>query len=544
LLSDKLRFLLRNSWFCGSGESQRASKRDVSYTFDGYVLDARRRELRRAGHLVPLEPQSFDLLRFLICNRDRVVSRDELLAGIWKGRIVSESTLSSRINAVRSAIGDNGRDQRLIKTLSKQGIRFIGAVTEDTASADANPARTLPHTASIAVLPFTNLGADRRQDYFSDGVVEDIITELSRFSELFVIARNSSFQYKNKDLDVRQVGEELGVRYILEGSVRRAAGRVRISAQLIDASNGTHRWAERYDRKLIDPLSVQDDVARTVAAVLVAHVNHAEAARALLKPARTWQAYDYYLRAVEMLNTFWTSPNKADLYKTRELLNRALEVEPTYARAHALLADTIISVWHLPLDDDYLNDEAIERAYRSSCAAVQHDPALPFAHAIVGLVLGYKRQHEASLQALERATALNANYTDWRFVQALLMAGEHRRAVEAGHAYIRTDPFYPPRAAVWLGVAHFMMRRYREARPYLQEATLRAPNSRGAHLWSAANYAQWGRREEARNEIAAAMKIDPKFTVASQARQAAVCKHQRDIDHLLDGLRKAGLPEN
>jgi len=444
---------------------------------------------------------------------------------------------------VRSAVGDDGKRQRLIKTLSKQGVRFIGNVIEDTAADDSNSFTLPQRKPSVAVLPFINLSGARKDDYFGDGIAEDIITELSRFSELFVIARNSSFRYRDTPIDLRQVGEELGVRYILEGSVRRASGRVRINAQLIDASNGTHCWAERYDRKLSDPLSVQDEVARTVAGLLVTHVNNIESARALLKPARTWRAYDYYLRAVQMLNTFWISPNTADLNRTRQLLTHALEAEPTYARAHALLADSIISVWHLPLDDDYLSDAAVDRAYQSACAAVQYDPSLPFAHAIVGLVLGYRRQHEASIHALDRAIALNPNYTDWRFVQAFLMAGQHRRAIAAGRAYVRADPYYPPRAAVWLGVGYFMTRRYREALPFLQDAALRAPDSRGAHLWNAANFAHWGRLREAQNEMEAALRIDPKFTLTEQARQAAVCKDQRDVNHLLDGLRKAGLPE-
>ena len=290
----------------------------MTYAFANYVLDAERRELRHAGRVVALEPQIFDLLQFLICNRERVVSRDDLIAAVWKGRIVSESTLSSRINAVRSAIGDNGREQRLIKTLSKKGIRFVGAVQKNAEGVavleEANAAAALPDKTSIAVLPFTNLNIDPSQDYFSDGIVEDIITELSRFSELLVIARNSSFQYKNKSVDVRQVGRELGVRYVLQGSIRRASDWVRVSTQLIDATTGAHRWAERYDRKLRDVFSVQDEVARTIVIVIVAHVTKAETSRTLLKPAATWQAYDYYLRAVETLNAFWAS------YKAEESL--------------------------------------------------------------------------------------------------------------------------------------------------------------------------------------------------------------------------------
>ena len=186
---------------------------------------------------------------------------------------------------------------------------------------------------SIAVLPFANLSGKSNQDYLCDGIVEDITIELSRFSELFVIARNSSFQYKQRSVDVRQVGRELGARYVLEGSIRRANGRVRIGAQLSDAETGMHCWAERFDQKLTDVFAVQDQVARRIVGVLVAHVNKAEASRALLKPTRTWRAYDFYLRAVETMNAFYLSYKSADLYETRRLLQRAIAADPSYGRA-------------------------------------------------------------------------------------------------------------------------------------------------------------------------------------------------------------------
>ena len=487
----------------------------VTYAFANYVLDAERRELRHAGRVVALEPQIFDLLQFLICNRERVVSRDDLIAAVWKGRIVSESTLSSRINAVRSAIGDNGREQRLIKTLSKKGIRFVGAVQKNAEGVavleEANAAAALPDKTSIAVLPFTNLNIDPSQDYFSDGIVEDIITELSRFSELLVIARNSSFQYKNKSVDVRQVGRELGVRYVLQGSIRRASDWVRVSTQLIDATTGAHRWAERYDRKLRDVFSVQDEVARTIVIVIVAHVTKAETSRTLLKPAATWQAYDYYLRAVETLNAFWASYKAEDLYATRCLLEQSLSSDGNYARPLALLADTHLIAYRLPLDDDYLNPAALDRAYRRAYDALQLDANLPLAHAMVGLVLGFKRQYDASVAELERALLLNPNYTDWRFAMALVIAGEYARAIDAAQAHMRADPFYPPRTALWLGVAYFMLKRYPDALPHLLEAVSRAPNTLGCHLWSAANFAQLKRLQEARGEICKVLQIDPEF---------------------------------
>jgi TolB-like protein len=201
------------------------------YLFEDYALDTERRELRRGPALVAIEPKVFDLLVYVIENRQRVVSRDDLIAQVWDGRIVSESALARCVNGARSAIGDSGDAQRLIKTFQRKGVRFVGAVRDDqqrseVAAAVARAERpsatlALPDRPSIAVLPLDNLSGDKGEDYFSDGITEDIITELSRFSDLFVIARNSSFQYKGKAVDVRQVGRDLGVRYLLQGSIRR-----------------------------------------------------------------------------------------------------------------------------------------------------------------------------------------------------------------------------------------------------------------------------------------------------------------------------------
>ena len=211
-------------------------------------LDTDRQELLRGKNRIAIEPQVFDLLHYLVRNRDRVVSKDDWIAAVWKGRIISESTLTSRITAVRHAIRDRAEDQRLIRTVARKGLRFVGDVREEKSPTDVAEAGLLtPDSPSIAVLPFNNLSGDPEQDYFADGVVEEIITALSRFRQLFVIARNSSFTYKGRAIDVKRVGRELGVRYVLEGSVRRAANRVRITAQLIDAQTGAHLWADRFD---------------------------------------------------------------------------------------------------------------------------------------------------------------------------------------------------------------------------------------------------------------------------------------------------------
>ena len=235
---------------------------NVQFVFGDCVLDPDRRELTRGSEVVAVGPQVFDLLLYLIRNRAHVVSKDDVLDAVWSGRIVSESTLTSHINAVRKAIGDSGEAQRLVKTIARKGFRFVGDIREahvfgGLAFAQGRarrcrmqrlrPAPALPDKPSIAVLPFQNLSGDPEQEYFADGVVEDIITALSRMRWLFVIARNSSFTYKGRAVDVKQVGRELGVRYVLEGSVRKAADRVRITGQLIDATTGAHLWAERFE---------------------------------------------------------------------------------------------------------------------------------------------------------------------------------------------------------------------------------------------------------------------------------------------------------
>ena len=243
-------------------------------------------------------------LEFLIRSRERVVSRDDLMAAVWRGRIVSEATLSSRVNSARAAIGDNGEQQRLIRTLPRKGVRFVGEVREqsDTPSPPgpaATPEAATPRLTepSIAVLPFTNMSGDPEQDYFADGIVEDIITALSRCSGLMVIARNSSFTYKGKAVDVRQVGRELGVRYVLEGSVRRGGDRLRINGQLIDATSGSHLWADRFDGDVIDVFELQDRITESVVAAIEPTLQLAEVERRRSRAPSQLDAYDLLLRA-------------------------------------------------------------------------------------------------------------------------------------------------------------------------------------------------------------------------------------------------------
>jgi adenylate cyclase len=400
----------------------------------------------------------------------------------------------------------------------------------------------LPDRPSIAVLPFTNLGREPEEDYFADGIVEDIITELSRFGELFVIARNSSFHYKGKVADVCQVGRELGVRYVLEGSIRRSGERIRISAQLIEAATGSHRWAERYDRKLEDVFTLQVELARTIVAVLAAHMNKAEGERALAKPFAIWHAYDCYMRAANFSIAYNSSFNKEDLHDERRLLERALAIDPSYARAHAALSMTYVSSWSHRWDDDCPWPATLDRAYHSANKAVQLAPNLPEAHVALGWVLLWKRQHEPAIAEFERAIVLNPNFTNWRFPFALAFAGEPERAIQALQAHMRLDPFYEPYAPGTLGLAYYLLKRYAEALPYLRECVSRAPNMRAGRTWLAATYAQLGQLDNARAEAVEALKIDPCISI-ERSPNLLLLKRCEDIDHFRDGMRKAGLPE-
>jgi TolB-like protein len=318
----------------------------VQYVFGDYALDPDRRELTRHTDAVAIGPKVFDLLLFLVKNRDHVVSKDALLDAVWAGRIVSESTLTSHINAVRKAIGDNGEEQRLVRTFARKGFRFVGDVREapdhraasgtGTAKPDeaSAPVLILPDSPSIAALPFENWSGDPEQEYFADGVVEDIITALSRIHWLFVIARNSSFTYKGRAVDVKQVGRELGVRYVLEGSVRKATNRVRITGQLIEAATGVHLWADRFEGTLDDIFELQDQVATSVVGAIAPQLERAEIARAMRKPTESLDAYDYYLRGMA---NFHRGTRQA-ISEALPLFHRSIDLDPDFASAYGMAA--------------------------------------------------------------------------------------------------------------------------------------------------------------------------------------------------------------
>jgi TolB-like protein len=286
-------------------------------------------------------PQAFDLLVYLIRNRDRVVSKDDLISAIWGGRIITDAALATRVNSARVTIGDTGEEQRLIKTLPRKGFRFVAPVREigkrdDAAVANSTlqpptPVVELSDKPSIAVLPFHNMSADPEQEYFADGLVDDIIIALSRSRAFFVIARNSSFSYKGKAVDIKHVGHELGVRYVLEGSVRKAGKQLRINAQLIDVATGAHLWADRFDGALGDIFDLQDKLARQVVGAIAPEVDRAEVQRASRRRIGKIDAVTAYYRGLPHIH-FPTTPdnNKA----ASRYFEEAIALDPSFAPAY------------------------------------------------------------------------------------------------------------------------------------------------------------------------------------------------------------------
>jgi TolB-like protein len=307
------------------------------YLFEDYALDTDRRELRRGAALLSMEPQVFDLLVFLVSNRDRMVSKDDLLASVWRGRIVSESTIASRILAARRAIGDNGEQQRLIRTIIGKGVRFVGTAREQPA---ASLSPSIAPRLSIVVLPFTNLSDDPQQEYFADGITDDLTTDLSRISGSFVIARNTAFTYKGQSMDVKQIGYELGVRYVLEGSVRRAGEWVRMNVQLTDAESGAHLWADRFDTDHADLVAAQDEItgrlARTLDVELVRDVGRRIANEKTADP----DARDLVMRGRALRFRPASAANREQALRVFE---RALEIDPRSSDAKIGIASTLVT---------------------------------------------------------------------------------------------------------------------------------------------------------------------------------------------------------
>lgn len=523
------------------------------FRFGRYEVDLARRELRDEGVMIPVEPQVFDVLAHLVRHRDRTVAKDELFEAVWKGRVVSDAALNSRISAARRAVGDDGNTQALIRTVHKRGFRFLAAVVEENPAvgpqvvrADDAPALAptaeplpLPNKPSIAVLPFENMSDDPEQEYFADGLTEDIITGLSRQQWFFVIARNSSFTYKGQAVDVRQVASQLGVRYLLEGSVRKAAGRVRVSGQLVDATLGTHLWGDRYDRELADIFALQDEITNQVIGAVAPQILLAEAARVRRKPPQSIDAWDLVMQALPHMWRMTTEEH----HRAQQLLLNALALDPDYAHAHALLGWTYVSMFNL--DTGKPIHEFTDRAIDAGARALELDNQDPWGHLVLGLGHSRRRRPEQAFAHLSKAIELNPSF-------ALAHAGlgyalavgrqpeQGLQELEQAHRLSPRDPFLAIYAPTVRYMATFALGHYQETIDICRATAAQHPNHAGAWRLMTVSLALQGNIEEARAALAHTLTLQPDLSIDHVERNT-VYADPADRARFLEGLRKAGL---
>lgn len=461
-----------------------------------------------------------------------IAARLESLAdpgGIFVSRAVRDS-VRDKLGIVLEDLGE-----KPVKNIARPVRVFRIGRADGLATALRPP--EVPDKPSIAVLPFANMSGDAEQEYFSDGISEDLITDLSKVSALFVIARNSSFTYKGKTAKVQEIGRELGVRFVLEGSIRKAGNRVRITAQLVDAMSGGHLWADRFDRDLTDIFATQDEVVQQIVGALAVKLTQGETQQRRRVGTRNVEAYECWLRARELLG----QATPESLARCKTLYRRALEIDPAFSAPYAGLAFAGIS--------DYVNgwtaDPALtlEEAERSARRGIELDDRLPVGHVALGNVLVWRRRHDDALVQLGRAVELDHNFAQGHALlsMALMYSGRSGEALAPMATAMRLDPLYPNIVLHILGQAHFSLGQYETAATHLLERIARNPNTDASRMLLAACYGHLGRTEDARAAWQGLLGVNPGFSM-TQRSQVLPYKDSSDFDRIARGLAKAGLP--
>lgn len=509
--------------------------------FGRFRLDLGQRELSHDGTTIRLGARALDILCILALARGEVVSKDELMARVWPGRIVEENNIQVHVSALRRALHDNSGGQNLVATVPGRGYRLLGL----QASFPAEQSETERHSdlavsdkPSIAVLPFQNMSGDPEREYFADGIVQDIITGLSRIKWLSVIARNSSSIYKTREVDVRQVERELSIHYVLEGSVRKTGNRVRITAQLIDARSGVHLWAERYDGLLDDIFAVQDEIAMSVIGAIEPNLRKAEIERVKRKRPDSLAAYDLLLRSLPSIYDMMPEGAGAAI----PLLTQALKLEPEYAGAHAFLA----WCFHFRYSRGGLREEDRAAAIQHARAAVTGGGDDATALAIAGLVF-WLDEHDpiAAFDLFDRALAIsNSNVVALCCsAAALAWMGKPELAIERAQCALRLSPFDSLNALsnIALAVAYFQTNRYEKARDAARRAVESNPRYSVPYSLLAAALVRLGCKGEADTAARLALSLDPTLTI--HTRSLTVGLEPAVFGPLAAAWREVGIPD-
>jgi TolB-like protein/Tfp pilus assembly protein PilF len=525
----------------------------MTLAFGPCRVDLQRQELRRGDTVVHVEPQVFDLLVHLLRHRDRVVGKDELFDTIWQGRIVSEAALSSRINAARRAVGDDGDRQEVIRTVHKRGFRFVAEVEE--IAEEASPAEPAPEPAavppglagmsgarpSIVVLPFANLSTEPDTEYFSYGLTEDIIRLLARHRWLDVLSRHSGAPFQGRDVDPREIGAALGVRWIVQGSVLRRAERVRITADLVCAETARQLWSESYQFELDHLLDVQESMAQQIAATIEPEIARIEREAAARRPPQHFDAWDNYQRGLWHLWGF-TVP---DMQTAEAMFRRAAEIDPRFARAFGALAYVHLqsAVLRPPADRPALIALALQEAQRAVALDDQDSMNL----CVLGRTHCFLQDYEESVARLEEAVALNPSFGQGWYALGFtfLFSGREEEAIACIERATELSPRDPHLSSfhAMRGMAHLLLGDL-EAAAALARQGVRVKNAK--HWPFAVHAAALGllRREaEARAATAALQARHPGYSIETARGDLFFCRDMSRLEPFLDGLRRAGVPE-
>lgn len=509
--------------------------------FGPFRLDADAGILFHGAEPTPLGQRAVLLLALLVQRAGAPVSKDDLIEAVWPGQAIEDSNLTVQIAAVRRMLADISGQTHWIETLPRRGYRYIGPPVRmsDHASAVSDAQRLmLPDKPSVAVLPFSNLSSDAAQDYFADGMVDDIITGLSRINWLFVIARNSTFTYKGRAVDVKQVGRELGVRYVLEGSVRKTGTTVRITGQLIDASTGVHLWAERYDRRSDDIFALQDDIAMSVVGAIAPSLRRAELNRVRRKRPDSLDAYDLALRAQPDVD----SGMPEQVTRALVLLERSIALEPDYALAHGNAA----MCHHCLFLRAGLQETNRTASLRHARSAIAHGQDDALALTLAGFSIGMDgHDRAAAFTALDAALAISPSSALTYILGSVMLGwgGDAERAIEWSEKGMRLSPFDSWAFAAFdaQALGHFHRGRYEEACYAAYRSVQANPRHSITHVQLAAALAKLGRLQEAKAAAARVLELHPTFRYGRQF--AGVNCDPGLASSLGEALRIAGLPE-
>ena len=509
------------------------------FEFSNYQLDTDRRELSGASGPIPLQPQAFSLLVYLIENADRVVSKDEIFEAVWEGRIVGDGTLNARINSIRTATGDDGSRQAIVKTLPRQGFRFVAPLTQGEVNSPKPILESKNSSPSLTVLPFLDAGLDPDFKFLADGLTEDLVTALSKRRGFFVTDRSTTFALKGGVDDPRELAAEMGVRYVLQGSVRSADTRIRVNASLTDTESGTQLWAERCDRELTDIFDLQDELTEGLVARLSPELFAAEHARLKRRPPSSLDAWECFVHAI---HEYGRQSNESSASAVA-LLERAIEIDPDYAQALGLCATTL--AWRV-IQGWEPRDDTLGRARAAADRAVLSDPNDAWASIGRGYVSLTSREEHAAIMNFGRAVDLSPNFA---FARSLLgvsnayagnadIARKHiERAIVLSPRDTFIDKFY-----LYLSVAEFQAARYDAAADAAEQAIQLKPAHPSSHLWRASALALGGHQDRAETACKSYQDLVPSAR-ASQIEHRVLYYRPEDRNRLVDGARLAGLPE-